>query len=433
MNTSIKVVPFFDRANLIINIQNILSIILASATLYNLYNYVSTNNTYFLSNASYIVGFHATIDLFLCKNEVILHHIFILCIIGFKHFCQVDNYHDETIMYTLLSTELSTFFLVAKVWMDQYKKSISIVPSYMFNVVYGINDLVFCTLFFKLRVYDYYYNILLNNGFHLDMWEHYIGSNYLLGLQLYTGICGLYALNLYWAAIIFKKLFKLFILPFAKFTQNTLFTASILKYTFFMNIPIAAYLYVNSQKYTIIDMAGIVILSCCSYNCHNAKILYVKKNKRDEIELTDRSVVPYYFTDVCAIQMRSFGLILSLFMNTIETNYPIVLMSFICHTTSIYNVAKYLLETKHKIYLTKPSDMFLLEMIVSFPSIVNTIILMFFVDSVKLRWELLMVTAWLAMNLRIEPFYKFSYVMFHVGLMMQTYVLCKMNTYVNYY
>ena len=117
-----------------------------------------------------------------------------------------------------------------------------------------------------------------------------------------------------------------------------------------MNIPIAAYLYINSQKYTIIDMAGIVILSCCSYNCHNAKVRYIKKNNTNEVELSDRSIAPYYFTDVCAIQIRSFGLILSLFMNTIDTNYPIVLTSFICHTTSIYNVAKYILASKHKIY-----------------------------------------------------------------------------------
>ncbi len=427
------IIPFFHKSNLILNIQNTLSIILGCATIYNLYNYNITGDTNLLSSACYIVGTHATIDLFLCKNEVILHHIFILCIIGFKYLGEVDNYHDETVMYTLLSTELSTIFLVAKLWMDQYVKSIETKPSTLFNILYGINDLFFCVLFFKLRIFDYYYYILNNIGFHIDMWEYYIGTNYLLAIKLYTGLYGLYGLNLYWGSIIFKKLFKIFILPIAQFTQSYRLNVNILQYTFFMNIPIAAYLYTNSHKYVIIDMIGIVTLSCCSYNYHNSKVRYIQKHDTHNIVLTDKDILPNYFIDVCAIQLRSFGAILSLFMNTIDTNYPVVLLSLIFHLTTIYNVVKFLLSSKDKIYLTESNDMFLLEMMVAFPSIVNTLILMIFVDSIKLRCELFMVTAWLAMNLRIEPFYKFSYVMFHVGLMMQTYVLCKMNNYVNYY
>ena len=430
-----EIVPFFDRRNLVMNIQNTLSLCLAGMTLFKLCEYQYHNLDNSLVTACYIVGIHAIIDMFLCSKEVVLHHLCILSTIFYKVWWQVDNYHDALVMKTMLSTEFSTVFYVAKLWLDQYKKSINTKTSTTFNIVYGLNDSIFFASFFKLRIFDYYYNIISNAGFHYDMWDYYIDGHYIRALFLYFGVYGLYGLNLYWGTIILKKVFKTVISPMLPFLQEYKLNAQLLQYTFCVNFPIAANLYMNSGKYAIFDMLGIYVLCFFSYYCHNSKLKYVEHHNSHSVELTSSHVAKHYFLDVCAIQVRSFCALASIFSGTFETNYIFVYVSGLFHLLTIVNVSKYIinkLAKGKKIYLDNYAQMFPLEIMVALPSVVNTAFLIYYVDSIQLRAQLVMVTIWLAINLRMEPFYKFSYVMFHVGLMMQTYVLCKMNNYMNY-
>ena len=438
-------VPFFHESNKILNIQNTMSLCLAAIALYSINDW-RNGNINALEHAVWFVGIHAAIDLSMCTPDVTLHHLAILSIIFFKYYFQIDNRDDQFVISSLLITELSTVFYVAKLWMDQYKKSTNHVLSSVFKTIYTANDVVFFGLFFKLRWIDYYNNVLNDHVFHRAMWSYVQCSPFtkVLGLvPLYFGLYSLYGLNLYWGSIIMKKMFKMLVMPVLPITQDPVFTSKVLKFAFFFNIPIVVYYYSSDPKDNyLIDVIGVCTLSVFSYMCHNAKEQMLHKTKTNEtnktrrIELTHNEMINHYFNDMCAIQVRSFGLIFSMFLPQFisDGSWRIIFVSFLCHMNSILIVVKtflHALSRGEKIYLDDPNDMFPFEMVTALPSVVNTGILIYNVDNIDLRNQIIFVTAWLYIMLRIEPFYKFSYVFFHVGLMMQTIVLCRMNTGVN--
>lgn len=274
-------------------------------------------------------------------------------------------------------------------------------------------------LFMKYRIYDYYYDIIANYGFHLDMWEHYIGNNYIYAFLLYYGLFGVYYLSLYWGALITKKAFK----PLLKyFTFNE---EQVLQYIYFVNIPVAMYTY---QTFLNTDIIGITILSICSYKYHHLK------NNASVIDIIHNDNTFLYILDVVGIQTRSFGFMLFIFRNEIPS--LIVGTSFIIHLLSVCYIVLYLnyaIHKKQQILTDDKNEIFcLMESLVALPSVINTGLLVYYVDSYRLRSELVMVSIWLFINLRINPFYKYSRIVFHMGLIAQTYVLCKMNNYMNY-
>jgi hypothetical protein len=415
-----EVIPFFDRRNLVINCENTMNIIIGCSVLYTLY----VEQT-FMSTMCDIITSYAFVDLFFCKSELITHHTYILSIFLFKVICQVDSYHDTQIVLALGRTELSTVFYAIKLWMDQYKQSITTKTSPTFDVVYTLNDIIFVVLFMKLRVYDYYYNIIANYGFHLDMWEHYIGTNYFYAFLLYYGIYGVYYLNLYWGALIVKKAFKP-LLRYITFNEE-----QVIQYIYFLNIPVAMSMYRTRVN---IDIFGIYILSMCSFVYHNNKV----QQNTSVIDITHNNNTTPYLLDVMAIQLRSFGFMLFTFTSSTNEDYSLIICtSLIIHIWSVINIFFYLNYSIHKkqpILTDDKNDVFsLMESVVALPSVINTGILLYYVDSYRLRCELVMVTIWLYINIRINPFYKYSRIAFHIGLIAQTYVLCKIHHYMNYY
>jgi hypothetical protein len=143
------------------------------------------------------VGLHAFIDFFLTKSyELKLHHLFIFGIFFYNTYYDILPEHRFIFLYPLLKTEISSIFYVLKYWLP--KKTI----------IYNVNTLLFYLSFGKLRIYDFYYEIIYNNSFDI-IFKNYSHSNYYLSFILLISCYGLYILNLYWFLIMNKILYKI--------------------------------------------------------------------------------------------------------------------------------------------------------------------------------------------------------------------------------
>ena len=85
---------------------------------------------------------------------------------------------------------MDVIFYVLKYWLP--KKTI----------LYNLNSILFYILFFKLRIYDFYYEIIYNNISFDITFQKYSPTNYYLSSILLISCYGLYILNLYWFLIL---------------------------------------------------------------------------------------------------------------------------------------------------------------------------------------------------------------------------------------
>ena len=152
-------------------------------------------------NLLFYVKTFAVIDLFAIKNtDVVIHH---LCIIGISIYDWLENVdllHRFNLAYPLVKTEVSSIFLVLKYWLP--------VNTHAYN----INLFMFYCSFIKLRIIDFYYEIVSNdqifNAF-IENYYKYDNSIYILMVSVY----GLYILNIYWFLIMNKVLYKKIFTP----------------------------------------------------------------------------------------------------------------------------------------------------------------------------------------------------------------------------
>ena len=148
---------------------------------------------------SNIVGLLCLIDFYFIKNkDMILHHILILSMIRY-----LNNYNNSikninNIISILLSTEISTIFLITNNLINN-----------MTNISFlkNINKFIFIYTFVYYRIYNYFYYMIFNRNI-INIFLGY-STNIFEICEIYIDIYGLFILNLYWTCLIFKKtLFK---------------------------------------------------------------------------------------------------------------------------------------------------------------------------------------------------------------------------------
>jgi len=166
------------------------------------------NNDYFLKICLNIFMKYVTIDVFFSTPDLVLHHIFgyLLCQYIIEN--NIDFMKNNSIYKTFFNTELSTIFLSIKLLINWYKTDIEKTKFNKFiKIYYDINDLIFFCLFYKLRLHDYYYNIIQNENTYIEI---YSSIEYLIikNIKIYIAIYGLFILNIYWFSLICKKLYK---------------------------------------------------------------------------------------------------------------------------------------------------------------------------------------------------------------------------------
>ena len=385
-------------------------------------------------NLFFYVKIYAGIDLFAIKStDTMIHHLCIMGIVLYDWLENVDLLHRFNFSYPLLKTEVSSIFLVLKFWLP--------VNTHAYN----INLVMFYCSFLKFRIIDFYSEIVKNVQIFNVLIENYSKYNYTIYI-LMVSIYGLYILNIYWFLLINKLLCK-------QFFKNTAINIErichyICSYTQQWNIPIAAYIYsYNKQDKNMYDMAGLLLLSICSYMYHrdiyerfvgnSGNWKFLRRPSQDEREpenantLMTEYIIPdnvnyiYFLNDCVSIHVRSF---LSVLTNYYDSPYfyKIItscgIVQLICMYNAFINVVELLdnktikshFLTTHYIYTFVPIGMNIfviylnMETNIAIPyACVNIVILLLFI---------------------LEPFYKLTHVAFHIMLLAQNYYICLSNS-----
>lgn len=178
---------------------NCVSFGISLITCYALYSYYFYNDLTLISTTVSLVMFQCSYDIFLWHtNSSAIHHLFLLCLGSILYQQNIPIQSCLFLVIPLLYTEISTMFLVMKDWLAQFQLTNS--------VLFTINNTFFVLTFFTTRIYIFTTYIIYNP----ETYQFPLTSLMQSKTQLlyFIGIFGLYGLNLYWATIIIKILYK---------------------------------------------------------------------------------------------------------------------------------------------------------------------------------------------------------------------------------
>jgi len=124
------------------------------------------NTQYSLKICLNIFITYVSIDIFFSTPDSVLHHIFGYLLCKYISENNIDMTQNNYIYKTILDTEISSIFLSIKLLIDWYNTNIEKSKyNKIIKIYYHINDLIFISLFYKLRVHDYFYIIINFNKF----------------------------------------------------------------------------------------------------------------------------------------------------------------------------------------------------------------------------------------------------------------------------
>ena len=233
---------------------------------------------------------YVSVDLFFTKNmDHRIHHT--LCMSMFYYLWNVDAPYESSvpIFYRLFNMEFSTIFLVGTHWIRH-------------PTLAAINQLCFVVTFAKYRIYDYYWYLVDYPSIVHQHVQTYASNNVWLSGCIHITIYGLFALNLYWATIILKVLYK----PLTRW--HSMFNSLYLQHklcalTGCIRVLWSMYQYMHGRS--VVEMFGITNLGIASYRYHehaSRKLDYpdpkpYPESKRDS---------EFFWADQVAIQLRTF-------------------------------------------------------------------------------------------------------------------------------
>jgi len=453
--------------------RNIVCFFVSSLVSINIfYHHFIDNNSLYIS-LPFLYSYFL-FDMPFSRLDILMHHIFGLCLITPIFLLHISFQDINFLLFSIYKTEISTFFLLFKLWnKDNYIVTRYNLPPKLFIV----NDLLFFALFFKLRILDYYNEIIINPISYSVIGE-YSKNMVFGGAMAYTGIYGLFLLNLYWFCIMCKVAFKVYrgnciqidtiqqethtfsmdkciyppikVKPLIKsYSKKSLeiMAEKILSYTYFANIFIAGYVYSYSPSPSnIYDMIGITTLSMFSYNYHNDeyKMLVEIPSSNTGTEHEMNGTLFYsYMKDKLAIHFRSFLCILTSRNFDIGSSWHLSsreVVSTILHINSfllamLYIYANYSKNTSALfIDFRKPSKessaSLVLNIIISVPILYDSLLVINGSNVFSAKMNALLVTCLIGLVLKMQIFYEMNHVAFHILLMAQTYCLsvCNLRT-----
>ncbi len=296
---------FPSQKNLIVQWQNTAALGVVAYTLY-LYSIDS------ITPCHGILTTYFAVDLLFAPPEAALHHTLSLIVMSGNTNYGHSQEEANDILKPFVKTEISTLFLLLKLLYEQ-KASDTIKQHYVAKTLCGINDLLFVTTFIKTRLWDLTFDAMLNPEIHQNN-RKYFQDSIIRILHFYTGFFGLYALNLYWTAIIFRKLFKDLIVKTRLAWINTSAIAEqVLPWTLFLCVApyvLQSNMQSNMQS-NLRDATGATGLAIASYIYHRRKRNILNSGKETLFAnniflkgLNDSSY--HYFLFVGAIHLKSF-------------------------------------------------------------------------------------------------------------------------------
>lgn len=427
-----------------------------------------------LDSIVYAITIHCALDMFLCKNEMLLHHVCVIMMSSFMYTHNVKNINVQ--LLTLISTEVSTVFFTAMSILNDMEYVLIneelCVPTFVEEILKRpriIVERLFVSTFFVTRVCLYSKNLIFNKEFNAYMITNY--TNTLPSfIQFYGANYVLYFLNMYWFMIIVKKLFK-------NYKNMSMFhpknVQRIIRYTYFFQNAIVLWSY-SPFKYAIyyLDVFGNLFLSCSSYMFHNSiyeKLIENEKKKSDgeknednlsvipvssiDVDRLDNDIIEHYIVDVCFIELR---MVLSIFVNinplqilhensnifTSENTYFLYKMNLYVFTLSLmncvlglYNYCKFILTLKINNvvfpYFHDKTNVVTTSMLVGLTMASTLLVVLYNTTDFDLRNEMFVVSVILTLTMYTQPFYQVSYLVTHMFLIYQTKLFCDANVFTN--
>ena len=239
------------------------------------------------------------IDIFFCRFELMVHHIFVFIQFYLYWKYEKEDMHPSfpTFFAVLISGEISTVFITLKNVVDAiddsfFNKSFPIQTPTKESLIDKLNIMLGIT-FLYTRVYLFGRYIIYDHG----IWSYYNNELYFLPFFL------LYLLNIYWACIIIKKGLKS-VVPHLSCVSIEHF----LSYSQIPSFLLSLYFYYPFQTYQMYDLFTQVILCCSSYMYHNKmKNALIENAPNTNINSISSDILPIYFFDIFGILFRNSG------------------------------------------------------------------------------------------------------------------------------
>lgn len=400
-------------------IQNTYCFCIVSYATYALF----TQDIQLYIRAAQVIQWQCIFDMLLCSPDIALHHLFVLGLIYPFLTTPGIEIHTHNEISTILSSEISTIFLVLH----------NIIPK-KYQTMAIINNVLFISSFAYTRLYMYSIELIYNESLHNKV-EFYLPQSKVT--ILFTSLYGLFFLNIYWAAIILKTLVKQCKSHMPSFQQ----CESFIKYMYFTSPLASLFIYCPfTNSIYFLDIIGQGMLAISSYTYHNiASQQLIDKN------VLDSDIIWYYIDDVLMIHIRCFFCILTninLYIH-LTNNLPnmhlqmgLVYFSLLAHTSSMYNIVKYvfMLKIENHILTVNGDDadkMLPIQFFQGFPILLDSLIIAFSTNILTCRNNMLVITALIFINGKVAPFYQMNHLVFHGLLLLQTIFLCQSNVETN--
>lgn len=405
--------------------QNITNLVVSGYTIYILctYNPIITDESFKFSEGLNLplplITAHFVTDLFITNNPSMrIHHLLGLTILGYNYWQQVDMITSHIPMLALYNTEISTIFLVIKLFAAEIKSPTKWMKSFIMT-----NDVLFFLTFFKFRIWDYFY-MLVNPEFtgRISKYNH----NWIV----YLGVHGLFVLNLYWFMIICKVMLK----PFIKGIPVNIMEFichGVTSYTMFFNLAIGFYLYFDHLRYPyLMELYGLSILSICSWNYHSFVINKMMEQNMDYVlDYSDWHTKIHFLGDITSIHIRSYLSLVTNYWFEPSKNSGIYMLSGLLHLFG-YGLGIDILKHIDSELLTNEENVksfiYLQYSCVGIPVAID--ILLIFAQSYHILYSLLAVYMMIIIGLLfiVMPVYQLTHILVHNVLICMT--ICIINT-----
>jgi hypothetical protein len=370
--------------------------ILTIRTLYSLpvclYSiYVNATNTD-LTGLIQAIGITTIVDCVFSEGSIMIHHVLSLVFVGSYLFSTAIHGYDFACR-AVIASEYSTIFLLIQRWLDHY------------SIDSTANKMAFFAAFTWFRIVKFYSQVIVNDALYDD-----------LSFPLFwsvSGVLAFYFLNLYWFALIIKKVYNKVAREFLEKKQHAI--EHLLQYTYAPNLILCFYLYITADRhytpfYYIIDILGVQNLVFSSYDYH--RVL-----KETHLDHDSPQVIRYYWYDIASIKLRFFLPLVTLLFSGRDTFFFVIASSTI-NVTTFYFITCF----------NKPSQFtfFYRAVLLGVPIIIDTL----FIGSFSLNTpsriaEILVCLTCVIITYSVKPMNQLSQLLIHAFSLWQTSIFCR--------
>lgn len=364
---------------------------------------------------------YLAVDCFFAQKDAFLHHIFGILLNSTIFTCGITNKEDIiALSRPFVKTEVSTIFLILKMAMEEKAPEI-IKKNPIVKTLYNIINAAFVVTFVKFRVFDLYFDVIKNQEYHNTIGQYYHDNTgqycFLKEAQFYVGMIALYGINIYWFALICKKMYKQIVI--ANFPQiNTAkFAECLLPWTMFLSV--IPYFKSVTHKY---DFAGVTLSTFASNLYHGRKRDIL--NLHNEVYITNNIMVNglkemekdasiEFFFNSCAMHLKSVLSLISMGSDRGNTSAIIHFVFFIgSHIYSLQPIQIVSTDTKY---------MKVLNACIIIPTLYDLFHIISLTDDRTIQTRIAFTIIAIGIFMKIKPLRELNQLAIHFLMILQTW------------